>query len=150
MNISLDWIFSFLTGMFLIPCTIFDIRNKGISKRYLIIAMIVVLATEGILIIKEERSITDLFIDIMPGIFLLLITGITKGKMGAGDGIVFLILGLMIGYFPALMVMTAALFLSGIYGGYLMLVKKASRTLTIPWMPFVLMAYWVWWIAKQG
>lgn len=112
--------------------------------------MIVVLATEGILIIKEERSITDLFIDIMPGIFLLLITGITKGKMGAGDGIVFLILGLMIGYFPALMVMTAALFLSGIYGGYLMLVKKASRTHTIPWMPFVLMAYWVWWIAKQG
>lgn len=146
MHISYEYILSTATGVFLIPCAVSDIRRKEISFRFLSAAVGIALAAEIYLIFLGESVVGDLFLSLMPGVFLLLIGAVTGGKVGMGDGIVFLTIGLTIGCSSAFTVMFLSLIFSAVWSGYLMLSRKAGRNTAIPWMPFVLAGYLIWFL----
>lgn len=76
----------------------------------------------------------------LPGIFLLLLSFITKENIGYGDGISVLILGGMIGFRNCIWVLCISMLLLSVVGAVLLIVRRANRKSRIPYLPFLLMA----------
>lgn len=80
-------------------------------------------------------------IALLPGILLLLIGKISKEAIGYGDGCTVLVLGVYLDPWATCEVVMGALFLSALWGGVLMLVKKKGLRQEFPWIPFILISY---------
>ena len=130
--------------VFLLPCTVSDLRRQRISVPLLSAAAAASLVFALWKAAQGEETASALFLSVMPGIFLLLVAGVTSGGVGIGDGVVFAVIGLLIGCWNAFAVMFIALVLSAIYGGSLMLRGKAGHRTGIAWMPFVLAGAGLW------
>lgn len=78
----------------------------------------------------------ELFRSLLPGIFLLFLSYVSKENMGYGDGLTVMILGLWTGLRFTLAVFCAAILAAGIWGSICLLKKKTG---TIPFIPFLLL-----------
>ena len=135
-------------GSVLIPCTVMDIRAKHISLRLMLGAAAAGAAAAIYMTITGEENISELFLSVMPGTFLLLTSELSGGRIGEGDGLVFMVIGLLIGCRRAFAVLLLSLLLSALYSVFLLLCHKADRNTTIAWMPFVLGGYILWLIIE--
>ena len=70
------------------------------------------------------------------GLFLL-IGRLTKESIGYGDGLCFMILGIFEGWKSMIGILTAAFFLSGIFGIWKMLCRGGKTSDTMPFLPFL-------------
>lgn len=77
----------------------------------------------------------------MIGILMLLVSLITKGQIGTGDGIIFCITGLGLGFWNNLWLLMLSLFMAGIFSGILWMLKRVGRKSEIPFVPFILISY---------
>lgn len=75
---------------------------------------------------------------ILPGVLLILVALLSGEKIGYGDGISVLVLGLWTSAVFCLLSVTIGLFLAGIYGVILLCTGKKERE--IPFLPFLLAA----------
>lgn len=74
----------------------------------------------------------------LPGVVFLLISFLTKEKIGYGDGAAILVFGLWTGGVFCMIAAVISIFLSGIYA-LCLLITGRNKTL-IPYMPFLLAA----------
>ena len=65
-------------------------------------------------------------------------TVIINGAIGLADGLIVLALGIWIGFWELLGVLSGAFFLSFFVAGFLFFFHKKNRTETIPFIPFLL------------
>lgn len=144
MEFSCEQILSVAAGVFLIPCAVSDFRRKEIPILFLTVVTAVAVAAVLWRIVNGDYTVNECLLSLLPGVFLLLVFVVTGGKIGIGDGVVFIIIGLMIGCMSAFVVMFLSLIFSATWGGYLMLRKKVGKDTSIPWMPFVLAGYLIW------
>ena len=79
----------------------------------------------------------ETFKGMVPGGVLFLLSFGLKGRMGSGDGIVLVIIGILLGIRTAVSVMATSLFLAFIYGCILIL--KGERNRVFPFVPFYLL-----------
>lgn len=77
---------------------------------------------------------------VIPGLFLLMLSVLTEKKVGAGDGIILLILGVLEGIEKVILVFCAGLFLQSLFAVGLLLAKKANKQTCIPFIPFLMAA----------
>ena len=75
---------------------------------------------------------------LFPGGLMLLISWTTEGKIGYGDGLTAMMLGVWTGLFHTLLVLSGALFAAGMVS--MLLTAARSRIRSIPFVPFVLAA----------
>jgi leader peptidase (prepilin peptidase)/N-methyltransferase len=75
------------------------------------------------------------------GVSVLIISLVTKGKIGSGDGVVLMITGMCLGFFDNLFLLLTAAFLSAIVGIFLLLIKKVNRNYEIPFIPFLFVSF---------
>ncbi len=75
------------------------------------------------------------------GIMMLFISYATGGGIGAGDGIVAVVLGWYLGIWQVLLLFLLAFFSAGLLGGLLLLTKTAGRKSRLPLLPFLLFSY---------
>lgn len=113
-----------------------DIKLKKISVVPLlvsgILAVIYVLAGKSM-----NMSMMYFIACLLPGMLFLLLSWLTGEKVGYGDGMVLLVMGLWTNGFFCMIVTCLAVFLSSLYAVYLLLKRKKEL---IPFVPFLLAA----------
>ena len=77
------------------------------------------------------------FMGVIPGLLLIFMGFLTKDKVGYGDGIMVIILGLVLGWPDSFVVYMLAQFGVLLFAVGLMVVKRAPRDAQIPFAPFL-------------
>ncbi len=115
---------------------IFDMKRQSIPVRLLLAGAAAGAVLDILSVIFGLWPVTELLAGLLPGSFLISAAFVTGEKIGYGDGAVFLILGMLLGAERTFAVLFAALFLSGIAGGILIMFRRASFSRRIPFIPF--------------
>lgn len=76
----------------------------------------------------------------IPGAVLLLTAKISEEKIGYGDGVCVLLLGILTGYRACMAVLCISLFLLSITVIFLLLIKRVHKKSKIPFIPFLFAA----------
>ncbi len=101
----------------------------------------------GILVIVLARVVDGDFWKWMPGVavgvFLYLMSKATRGAVGEGDALVYLMTGVTLGFFGNIELLTLSLFFSAIVSVFLLVFRKVGKKKRIPFVPFTAIAYGV-------
>ena len=123
-----------LTAVILfLPCVATDIRKKSVSIWHLLATGIAGAAFSLILGDVPWWSVPAGIL--LGGVFLLL-TKITRGAIGYGDGAMIAFLGAWFGLGQTLSLLLMALILAAVWGG-ICLFRKKGRKFRIPFAPFL-------------
>lgn len=89
--------------------------------------------------IPEEllNGARDFMLGSLPGIFLLIFGKLSGWAVGSADGIIVLVLGIYLGLWQVLSVLSGALLAAVLAAGFLLAVKKKDRKYEIPFIPFL-------------
>lgn len=125
-------------GLFLIYLSILDCRHKKVPLLALVIGILFVLLY-GLFV--DHKSITTILLGSATGMFFILVGALTE-KIGAGDGLVIIITGMIIGAYDNLVLLMLA-FIGAIF--YFLfsyfVIKRMIKS--IPFIPFLMMGYLV-------
>ena len=114
-----------------------DIRKKEIC-----IPVFCLFLAGGILWRITEGSLwPDGLISMGIGIFAAIISALTGGEIGAGDGLLIIAMGSVMTAGELIGILFAALLLCGIYSGIQLLVLKKQRDIELLFVPFLLAGY---------
>lgn len=115
----------------------FDIKYQKIEKKWiaLFLGFAGICAVAGRLGVSEEFGMTVW--GLLPGGIMLMLSALTK-QIGAGDGIIVLILGLVTGLQHCILALNIALFLGALFSGAGMVLRKLRPSARIPFVPFLL------------
>lgn len=126
-----------------------DLKEKRLSMIYLEIGAVL-----GILFFMGEIESRKLDIEIifsfLPGIIFLLISKITKEKIGEGDGWLFLILGGCMGAKNTWLLWQISLILSSVFSLIVLVSKKNKAESQIAFVPFIWTAHVLLWSLHYG
>lgn len=78
---------------------------------------------------------------LMVGIAFILLSKITQGKVGIGDGIILCVTGIVLGFWMNLELLAVALFIAAMISIILLIFRLATRKTSIPFVPFIFTAY---------
>lgn len=95
------------------------------------------------LLSADDSSLWILFAGVLFGGLLVLLSFVSSGSIGLGDGLVAAVLGLYLGIYKVVLLFMLSFLLSGIFGVILIICKKAGRKTRLPLMPFILISYTV-------
>ena len=118
----------------LIPCTIKDIHTKRING-YICLAGILAAIAMRERVLKEDNL--SILVDALPGVLLYVVAFLTKEKIGKGDAIALIFVGLVSGVTEVLSSLFIALTVAAVLSGVLLLLKKAGKDTRIPFIPFL-------------
>jgi len=128
----------FIIGMYLylLIASYIDIKEKRISIKYLIVGAILSFIC---LVLNMYIYGIDLYylFALVPGLILIGLSYITHEKIGYADGCMILFLGPVIGTDMLILSATVAIVIAGIFSGILFVFKKATKDMTIPFLPFL-------------
>lgn len=114
-----------------------DIRKKEIC-----VPVLCIFLTGGIFLrVSEGTFWTEGLISMGIGVVAAVISVLTRGEIGFGDGLLILAMGSVLKSRELLGILLAALLLCGIYSGLQLLVFKKKRDTEIPFAPFLLAGY---------
>ena len=124
----------------------YDIKNKEISIYLLILSALIVASGVAIKFVGAEpsaeriRVILGVLLGAVPGTLLTVLSFYTN-KIGRGDGMVVMLIGMSESCsFAAVMMCLACLMLSAV-SVFLILMHKATKNTRMPYIPFVTLAY---------
>ncbi len=123
-----------LNGSMLGVLSFQDIKKKSVN----LMPVLGLIAINAGLCIYMHRSPFSVLTGVLPGVFALAVSLVTKGKMGIGDGLVLTALGLIADWNRVLAIWLVALILSAFTGLLLIAFKKASIKTALPFLPFLL------------
>ena len=124
--------------VFLSVSSIFDIKTRKLSVWIIAVTGIVGIVLH---ILQPEGSIYDLAAGIGVGMIIMMISLVTKGQIGMGDGMLFASIGAVIGGSECVSLFIGAMLLCFIVSGVLLVTRQAKRCDRLPFVPFVLCAY---------
>lgn len=89
----------------------------------------------------QRLSIENLLGGLMIGVALLLICRLSGEQIGYGDGLLFLVTGIFLGFWDNMILLWFAAILMGLTSLFLYLIGKITKRARVPFIPFVLVAY---------
>ena len=89
--------------------------------------------------LEVHRQVPILFCDMLPGLLLICLSRATRGKLGAGDGLLVWTVGIWLGFFEILGILVWGFLLAG--GAAILIVILKSGKREIPFIPFLLAAF---------
>ena len=122
----------FLVGMY------FDLKYRGLPKWFLIGGF---LGSSIGYLMKRPVAVEEMIGGLVLGIFLVIISFITRGALGSGDGIFLGIVGINLGFTNTGVICVYGLLLSACFSLFMLIFKKVSRKTSIPFIPFLTVAY---------
>ena len=117
----------------LIPCTILDIRKKKLPVIFLLVMLIAAFVTNLPL---KRVPLWELIAGVLYGGMFLLVSVLTKGSVGFGDGIMIAAAGAWTGVLFVLSASIVGFLSAGIFGLVYIKVKKMDRKTKLPFAPF--------------
>ena len=127
-----------LTGLGL--SSVIDIKIRKVSLKIVGIMFVVGCMLR---IMQENFLELALLIGLLPGIVCLLLSWLTKGEIGAGDGCMRLALGAFMDFWEVFSVFTVAISLVGVVALILMLRFHKGKKYEIPFIPFLFLGCFV-------
>lgn len=129
-----------VTAIYLGAATAADIQKQRLSIALLALSVVPIAVS---LILNRELSMGSRLWGVALGGAGIAFTLLTKGGVGLGDSIMFVILGAICGVGESVAIMGISLLLAGIYSGIMMVLKKLGPKNRIPFIPFIFAAYGV-------
>lgn len=129
-----------ILGIYIAVLSIEDILKKSIPVLLLAAGILFIpagLLTEG----AECFSPADNILGVIPGAVLLIISFVSRGQIGIGDGVLVAITGASLGLEAVVRILTAALILIMLFSGGMLVFGKFKRKSTLPFIPFIFAGY---------
>lgn len=124
-----------------------DIRDRRITVTLSLFSGIVGLMLH---LIFFDQTIFSMLCGILTGIFLLGFSKVSRGVIGMGDGIVFMVTGLFVGFYNNLILMFLSFSFAGICAVSLLFMGKVRKMDRLPFVPFLFAAYSMMCITGRG
>jgi leader peptidase (prepilin peptidase)/N-methyltransferase len=136
-------IIQLVLGTILLLLAIVDIKYREIPNMWLMLTGVAVLVLTLLksLLFHQSFSLLSAVGGVIIGLILIIISKITREKVGIGDGITLCITGFSLGIWANLQILMYALFLSAIYAVYLLVFRRVNKEHTIPFIPFIFAGY---------
>ncbi len=122
---------------FLWICSIGDLRNRQISVRLCMITGVLGVVMQWVM---GTHKPGDLILGVAVGIGFLVLAFLTREKIGFGDGMVLIVLGILVGGFQSLNILLWGLILCTLWGILMIVFFKVERGSTVPFVPFLAIA----------
>ena len=129
--------------LFLIIIAVRDIQTREISVVALVLGLFF---SVGYHIVTRRMDVWSIFGGIFVGCIFMILSKVTKEGMGYGDSFVILILGIYLGFFDLLLVLSMTFFLLLCVSIPTLYIRKMSRTYTLPFLPFLAGGYICFWL----
>jgi len=120
-------------------CTGFDIRRREIPLPFLIFGIAAALGIDIWWIWEGAVTMVETGIALLPGVFFLLMSFFTGEKVGYGDGLLLIVLGLLFGVYRCFLILSIGLVSSAVVSLFLLLLRRAGRYSRIPFAPFLVL-----------
>lgn len=121
----------------LVLCSYTDIR-----KKYVIILPCMGYGLAGIVFgVLQGTGAADIFVRVFPGLLLYALSRISKGEIGEGDAIVFMVMGIWLGVVRSIEIFVVALGATTLLMVPVLWFRKKSLKTQVPFIPFVTMAF---------
>ena len=114
--------------------SVIDIRTHKVSLKIMVVLFCAGCAFR---MLQGNFFALSFFAALLPGIGFLLLSWLTRGNIGAGDGCMILVLGAFMDLEEVFAVCTIAISAVGIFGLFLMLGFHKSKNYEIPFFPFL-------------
>lgn len=131
---------NYLMSGILLVFSVLDLRTKKVPKILFFVAGIILLVMR--FMFGNEWD-SNSFSGIIVGLFLIFVVIVTRGKMGMGDAILFVILGFQLSLVENGILLLISLTFAAFVGGILWFAKRIGRQEKIPFIPFVFIGYGV-------
>ena len=127
--------------VFLGVLTVFDCRSKHIP-----LLPCLLFAAEGCLLyIPDSLPLKGVLLQagaaLLPGLCLLLLSRLTRGGIGSGDGLTVLVLGLYLRLSALLSVLSFSLLFAAGFAAVMLMTGKMRRMDRFPFLPFLLAGF---------
>ncbi len=111
-----------------------------VRKKELPLPLLAACAAAGLIIclVTKDPSLSGLLGGVCVGGVLLLCALVSRESIGSGDGLLFIVTGIYLGFWGNLVLLFMAAAACAAVGGILMLTKKYTRKQSLPFAPFVL------------
>lgn len=86
-------------------------------------------------------AVEEVVLGSMTGVVLLVVAKVSKECIGFGDGWLFFVTGIFLGFFKNVVLLSGSLLLAGIYAVICLLLKKKGKHDRMAFVPFVFVAY---------
>ncbi len=127
-----------ILGLMLILTALEDMRTKKVSLWIILLGAVPVCI--GIPFC-HSISLTDRAFGTLVGAGVLVISRATGGKIGMGDGYLLCVTGLALGFWRNMELFAIALLAAALVSILLLILRLADRKKSIPFIPFLLLAY---------
>lgn len=124
-----------ITLIILIICSISDIRNREIDIRVLFPGIIFLFIR-----IYSCSDYSRTMLSLLPGVIMLILSLVYPG-IGAGDAYMFIFLGACYDVRIVVNTMVISIFMACIFALVMLILKKADRSFSLPYAPFILVAF---------
>lgn len=128
-----------IAGVYLAVMAVIDRRQKEIPVIPGIVCIVFIILAQ----IVAGKPLSGWLPGILVGIFLSLVSRLSRGEVGQGDALVYLVTGLALGFFRNLELLILSLFLAAITGLILLVIRRVGRKHAMPFIPFTAIAYGV-------
>lgn len=135
---NLAWIWKILIGIVLAGISVEDYKKRSVSL--LKIMLMVFIGIAGILIF-DCYTIPMGILGLLPGLSIIGISYVSRGKIGLGDGLVLCALGFFVGINHVFIMLISALFIAAFFSAGMLLCKRFAWKSEMPFIPFILMGY---------
>ena len=119
-----------------------DIRKKSVGLWLIFVGAgaAVVMSVAGM---GDEpvKYIEGILVGLTPGAILVLISVASRGRVGMGDALMVLVMGLFVGFRQTMGELLVALLFSGVFSLALVVIKKCGKEKELPFIPFLMAAH---------
>lgn len=129
---------SILICIILLLFSIQDIRKKMLNSRTLFAFAIIAVM---ISIFVQDVSWAERVLGLLTGLFFILISKLTSGQIGIGDGLLISITGFALGFWNNFWMICYGFFLVAIYSILLLIICWSNKKRKIPFIPFLFLSY---------
>jgi leader peptidase (prepilin peptidase)/N-methyltransferase len=126
-----------MNGIALAAFSFRDLRHKTIG----VIPVAFLGAFNTVMAVYAGSKALTIVLGLLPGIFAILVSLITNGKMGLGDGLLLMALGPAYGWYGTLGIWLVALLTGALTGICLMIFKKANIKTALAFVPFIFVGF---------
>ena len=127
----------FIVGVYLIVMAVIDRRTKQIPVWPGVVCLAVIVSVH----IMGGMAWSDWLPGISVGVFLYAVSRVSRGRVGTGDALVYVVTGMALGFIRNVELLAASLFLASIAALVLVIVRRVGRNYAMPFVPFTAAAF---------
>lgn len=129
----------------LIIGSVYDWKYYGLPVWLLLMSILGGLGGALYSLLGKDASLINVGMAFLPGVIALILSYITREQIGYGDGLLMLAVGGCIGIQQTMVVVGIALGTSFVASVVLVILRKASRTQKLPFVPFLCVGWLIAW-----